>query len=300
MSQIEKTIFLLHYDVSKTLSENKESFVNEQVSDTKFGLERFGFNPKKPETLDVAAQKQREFNKSITKLLPNLDHHEVLMWTSFAANFFGPWGFAASIGLDFLNAYLYHREGNDFEAGLQIMLSAIPGAELYGIPIIKKYGRKYFVELLKKATWSGKMTEEEIKALQELLSKNTSKQLRKLTMKFVFKYALKSTFKNISFPNMVRLMWLLVKKYPKASFATRLVLTYKGINYTWEKLAKFLGIVDKKPVDKKLVDGLETKYKERETQIKEVSIEDIEEFYDNSDQKVADSLFHDIFIINKR
>ena len=48
------------------ITEEQYNLIVEQ-SDSKFGLERFGYNPKKPETLDKAAEKFNEFNNSLDK-----------------------------------------------------------------------------------------------------------------------------------------------------------------------------------------------------------------------------------------
>jgi hypothetical protein len=207
--------------------------------------------------------------------MSNIDPHDVLAYSSMAAYFFGPWGVALSLGLDLANAHLYHKEGRDFEAGLQLAFSLIPGGDLIGkIPIVKKYGIKFFENILLKSTKGGVITKVERDAWDELMK--SSKWIKSKITKQIFKRSFTQIFKNFRLPDIIKFMWLLQKKHPNWYFLSKLGIQIGGIYYTWSKLAKIFGISDKKYEDISQKDKIEEEYNKNPEKSQEKAVSDIE------------------------
>jgi hypothetical protein len=346
MDQNNKILYLLNFDKSKTLSENRQIFLNEQknVADIKTypacvasetsnknraelkktnsgqyfikvyvkNMSDYQFynnnRVKKPDGtmgnyscrgndilidgIDISSQEwnkvknnyvtdyeKSQLDKStqisgMLDKLDNLDPHDVLMYTSMAAYFFGPWGVAISLGLDLGNAYLYHKEGRDFEAGLQVAFSIIPGGDLIGkIPIVRKYGIKWFEKMLLKSTKGGVMTKVEREAWDELMK--SSKLIKSEVTKQILKRSFTQIFKNFRLPDIIQFMWLLQKNHPNWYFLGKLGIQIGGIYYTWSKLARIFGISDKKYEDVNQKNKIEADYNKNPGKSQEKAVEDI-------------------------
>lgn len=225
----------------------------------------------------VTHWERKEIDKAtqMAGLLDNVDIHDVLAYTSMAAYFFGPWGIAISLGLDLANAYLYHKEGHDFEAGLQLAFSLIPGGDLIGkIPIVKKYGIKFFEKILLKSTKGGVMTKVERDAWDELMK--SSKWIKSEVTKQIFKKSFTQIFKKFRLPDIIKFMWLLQKKHPNWYFLGKLGIQIGGIYYTWSKLAEIFGISDKKSEDINQKNKIEEEYNKNPEKSQERAVSDIE------------------------
>lgn len=133
-----------------------------EQSDSKFGLERFGYNPNKPETMDKAADKQRQFNKDVADVV--LDKHTLLTISSIGAAFIPFIGPFLSVGIDLANAALYYKEGDTKTAGMVGVFSMIPGVGGLAAKLgLAKWSSKALGEIGKKISLGQKLTPVESK-----------------------------------------------------------------------------------------------------------------------------------------
>lgn len=288
MNQNDKILYLLSFDTSKTLCENRQNFITEQQK----WYEKPGYEKYAPTEYEKGELKKIEtFSHNLEKI-GNIDAHDILFYSSLAAGFFGPWGMAVSLALDLGNAYLYHKEGDDFEAGLQIAFSLIPGGELATkIPIIKKYGKKFFENILLKSTKGGVMTKAEREAWEELTKE--SKWIKSRVTKEILKKSFTQIFKGFRLPDMIKFMWLFQKKYPKATFISRIVIEFGGVYYTWEKLAEIFGIKDKSKKNVELSSKIESEFNKNPNKYKEETVDAVTEGLFSIPQNERDSIASD-------
>lgn len=110
--------------------------------ESRFGLERFGYNPNKPETLDAAAEKQRQFNQSI-------DIHTLNTIIGFASAFIPVVGPFIAAGIGLMDAGIYLKQGKKTEAAIVAAFSLLPGMGkvVSKIPGISSLGKKGMSEL---------------------------------------------------------------------------------------------------------------------------------------------------------
>jgi hypothetical protein len=262
MTHNDKILYLLNFDISKTLHENSKCFLIEQKKEVDYMTG--------PGSLYGTFGYDKEGKTIWTDMDLDVDTHDILMWGSLVAFFFGPWGRLVSLGLDLGNAYLYHKEGQDLEAGLQLAFSLIPMGDLIGkIPVIRKYGKEYLEKLILKSSKGQKMTQPERKVWKELMESN--KILANETSRVMFKESFKRIFKNFSLPNLVQFIMFFSKKHPKLYFLTNFGLQFGGVYYTYHKLANIFGIKNKvnQTEMKKIIQEYEKnpeKYKEEATQ----------------------------------
>jgi hypothetical protein len=242
MNQKDKILYLLNYNVSKTTFENTNNFILEQ----KKWYQNPGFEKYAPTDYE-----KRELEKSESQLSYFANkYHSAIDIMSLVSSFLGPWGRLVSLGLEATNAYLYHKEGKDIEAGLRIAFSMIPAKSLIweSVPAVKKYGIKFFENILLKSTKSGVITKTEREALDELMK--SSKYIANAATKELYKKALIQVFKNYRLVDIIKFLWLLTKKYPKLKFALDFSFVFFGIPYTWYKIANYYGITNKNTEDK--------------------------------------------------
>ena len=150
--------------VGSKLKRGKANQLKEQVPDSRFGLERWGYNPNKPETLDVAVAKERQFRKDINP-------HDVLSVLELATIFIPVVGPLVSAGFGLGNAALYYKEGDTKSAGLFALFSVLPFVG--DIPIVKQLGKKG-MDLL-----GQKLIKQGTKATLTPLEDNVLKELNK-------------------------------------------------------------------------------------------------------------------------
>jgi hypothetical protein len=139
------------------ISERQYNLLSEQLdSRMPFQPETFGYNPKKPETTNAAAQKQKEFFKSI-------DPHTLAMILGIGSAFIPVVGPFISVGIGFADAALYYQEGDTKTAGLVAAFSLLPGLAIANkIPGVKELGAKGMVLLASKIGSGAKLTKAEI------------------------------------------------------------------------------------------------------------------------------------------
>jgi hypothetical protein len=219
MNQNEKILYLLNFDASKTLHENKEFFLNEQAT---------------------------EWEKRELKKIHNLsiDPHNFLDLASIVTLFIPGYGFGISTALELTNAYLYFKENKKKSAGLAVAFAVIPQLISSKVPIVGKYGLKYFENILLKSTKGGVITKSEREAWDELME--SGKWIKSETTKKILSESFKSVIKGFRFVDIVKLMWLIKKRFPKLYSLSKFVIVVGGISYTWDKLADVFGIVDGK------------------------------------------------------
>ena len=150
--------------VGANLKRSKANQLKEQVPDSRFGLEKWGYNPNKPETLDAAVAKERQFRKDINP-------HDVLSVLELATIFIPVVGPLVSAGFGLGNAALYYKEGDKKSAGLFALFSVLPFVG--DIPIVKQLGKKG-MELL-----GQKLLKQGTKATLSPLETNVLKELNK-------------------------------------------------------------------------------------------------------------------------
>lgn len=280
MNQNQKILYLINFNKTKTLFENKQIYFPNQKKILKEQMTGY-FNSLSGNEASLLQQGWKN------------DKHLVLFWTSFAANFFGTYGQIAALGLDLTNAWLYHQEGNDFEAGLQVAFSVVPFGELAGkIPVIRKFGKKFFENILLKSTKGGVITKVEREAMNELLE--NTKWIKSKATSEILKKSFKQIFVNFRLPDIIKFMWLLQKKYPKLTFVSRLVLEIGGIYYTWPKLAKIFGITNEKDKNSELSKKIESEYNKSSEEYKEKLVEEIGTYIESVPQETRDSLLLDL------
>lgn len=152
------------------ISERQYNLLSEQRPDhlMPFQPETFGYDPKRPETIHSASQKQKEFIKSV-------DPHTLAIILGIGSAFIpyvGPF-IAAGIGL--ADASLYYKEGDTKTAGMVAMFSLMPGigAITNRIPAITKLGVKGMSALAKKIAKGEKITDSVELAVIDGIKKGT-------------------------------------------------------------------------------------------------------------------------------
>lgn len=145
------------------ISERQFSLIKEQVSDSRFGLERFGYNPNKPETLDNAMKQDKEFRQS-------LDPHTVLSITAIASSFIPLVGPLIALGIGLADASIYLQKGDKKTAGLVALFASIPAiGQLANRLGLSAWSAKQLAELGKKISTGGKLTSNEIQVVNKII-----------------------------------------------------------------------------------------------------------------------------------
>ena len=132
--------------VGANLKRSKANQLKEQIPDSRFGLERWGYDPNKPETLDVAINKERQYRKDINP-------HDVLSVLELATVFIPVVGPLVSAGFGLGNAALYYKDGDTKTAGLFTLFSLLPFVG--ELPMVKKLGQAGMDALVKKLSTKG-------------------------------------------------------------------------------------------------------------------------------------------------
>ena len=222
---LREMLLKMNYDSSKTLNEN----IQEQ-SRFELDFNRTYSDPKK------AAQANREMSEFVSEY-----RHELIDIASIGAFFIPGVGPLISLGLELANSGLYYSEGDKYMAGFSLAFALIPGAELFAkIPSVKKLGRNGLAKLIKKVRAGRKLDDIEMEAFQKIVKesdwiKNTAKSQASIMMK-AKKALKKSTLKDLVY-NIYRFS----KRYPNTFNISRTGLTFGGIWYSYEKLAKMYG-----------------------------------------------------------
>jgi hypothetical protein len=230
MNQKDKILYLLNYNVSKTTFENTNNFILEQ----KKWYENPGFEKYAPTDYE-----KRELKKIDSF---SIDPHNFLDLASLVTLFIPLYGPSISTALELTNAYLYLKENKKKSAGLALAFAVIPQLISSKIPIVGKYGLKYFENILLKSTKGEVITKSEREAWDELMK--YGKWIKSEATKKILSESFKSVIKRFRFVDIVKLMWLIKKKFPKLHSLSKFVIVVGGISYTWDELADVFGIVD--------------------------------------------------------
>ena len=212
--------------LKKIISEQQYSLILEQ-SDSKFGLERFGYNSKKPETLDKAAEKFNEFNNS-------LDKHTLLTITQIATAFIPLVGPLISMGVGMADAALYLKEGDKKTAGLVGIFSMIPSVGGLAAKLgLGKWSAKALSEIGKKISLGSKLSPLETQAANRVAQ---YRQLIQTEMNKIGKQATIQSGKDAAKKQIVKSNILKGGKRLGGEFGS-----YAGIGYGYNKVYDKIG-----------------------------------------------------------
>jgi hypothetical protein len=244
-NSLNKMLLFMEYDLSKTYSENL-IVLTEQKPDNlmPFQIEKFGYNPNNPNTLQPALQKQQQSIKEMTKFFED-NRHGVLQVAALGTMFIPLVGPFLSLGLELADASLYYKEGDKYMAGLTLAFASIPASQLVlKIPAVKRITKQGLVKILKfmKAGPKSKIVlNQSEKEAAEQIVKN-SKWIRYISALNLVKSSFSILLKKLSLRNFIKFMmkW---KSNNKIKYAIgHGVIQIGGIMYTYDKLAEMLGI----------------------------------------------------------
>ena len=244
-NSLNKMLLFMEYDLSKTYSENL-IVLTEQKPDNlmPFQIEKFGYNPNNPNTLQPALQKQQQSIKEMTKFFED-NRHGVLQVAALGTMFIPLVGPFLSLGLELADASLYYKEGDKYMAGLTLAFASIPASQLVlKIPAVKRITKQGLVKILKfmKAGPKSKIVlNQSEKEAAEQIAKN-SKWIRYISALNLVKSSFSKLLKKLSLRSFIKFMmkW---KSNNKIKYAIgHGVIQIGGIMYTYDKLAEMLGI----------------------------------------------------------
>jgi hypothetical protein len=209
-----------------------------------FQIEKFGYNKNKPSTLQPALQKQQQSIKEMTKFFEN-NRHGVLQVAALGTFFIPLVGPFLSLGLELADASLYYKEGDKYMAGLTLAFASIPASQLVlKIPAVKKITKQGLVKILRFMEVGPKskiVLSQAEKQAAEQIAKN-SKWIRYVSVLNLVKSSFSILLKKLSLRSFIKFMmkW---KSNNKIKYAIgHGVIQIGGIMYTYNKLAKMLGI----------------------------------------------------------
>jgi hypothetical protein len=143
-------------------------------------------------------------------------------------------------------------------AGLSFAFSLLPMGELLRmIPSVKKYGKKWLLNAVKKAKSGKPVTITERKAISSIVE-NTS-QIEKIAKRQLLKKTLQTAFKDLSLTQKIGLMYKLGRTYNLFN-VFRFGLTISGIYYSYYKLAEIFGWVEDKNKDEVKIKKIESEF----------------------------------------
>jgi len=234
--QIEMISYLMSYDRSLILSEQPES-----VMDRRIGIEDRNMTAL---NIPKTSQGYKEYS-DLTQPWAKIDSHILLPILSFAlymsAPITGPVGPALAIALEVADAAVYSSEGDDFSAGLTLAFALIPFGELVtNIPGVKKYGKKFVMEALKKAKLGKKLSKVEIEVVEQV--SKSSKELTKRANQELIKKTVSKTFSKLPLKSKISKFRELQIKYPKTFGLASTGIQIGGIFYSWCQIAKTYNI----------------------------------------------------------
>jgi hypothetical protein len=207
------------------------------------------------------------------------DPHLFLDIASLITFFIPGVGPFVSTGLELTNAYLYLKENKKNSAGLALAFAIIPQIISAKIPIVGKYGMKYFEKILEKSTKGGVITKAEREAWDQLMK--YQKWIKSESTKKILSESFKHVLKNFRFVDIVRLMWLLKKRFKILYSLSKFVIVVGGISYGWDKLAEIYGIVDGEVKNPKLVKSINQEYNKNNKQYKDSLQQDFNSIAEN-------------------
>jgi hypothetical protein len=192
---VNRIRLLIEYSLDKTYTENLQEQPDSKMP---FQIEKFGYNPSKPETLGPALKKQEETLRSYFKL----NTHDWLALIEISTGLLGliptplsPFLLGISLVAGVADAGLYYKEGDPYMGTMMLALSIIPGGEivkiLKGSKVLTKRGVKGSKELIKKYKSGAKLTSEELDDIAKLgtdISKNADEITKSMKNSVIRKY----------------------------------------------------------------------------------------------------------------
>jgi hypothetical protein len=120
----------MRYELDKTYTENLQEQPDSKMP---FQIEKYGYNPNNPSSLEPALQKQQNHLRSLI----GMDAHDWLALISITSGIFAmipsplsPILFGISLTSDIIDAAKYIQEGDKYTGGLFLALAIIPGHQL--------------------------------------------------------------------------------------------------------------------------------------------------------------------------
>jgi hypothetical protein len=237
----------MEYNISKTYSENLSNLLEQPDSKMPFQPERFGYKQNDYKTLRPALEKQQQSVKDTIDFIKE-HRHGILAIASLAALTIPLAGPFISLGLELVDAGLYASEGDKYMAGFTLAFSLIPGSQIaMKIPAVKQLSKQGLVRILKffEAGSKSKIVLSRAEKLAaEEIAKN-SKWIKRAFLLNLVKNSIKLLIRRMTLRQYVKfiLKWKRSNKIKSAIAHTTIQIA--GITYTYDKLAKMLGINEK-------------------------------------------------------
>lgn len=229
--------------MSKTLSENVLCLEQKPDEFMPGQIERFGYKQNDPSTITPSIKKQQKYFQDVKSYFETWDEHDWLDFASIAVLLIPEAGFYFSMAIDSYNAALFVKEGRNFEAGLRIAFSLIPAGTIFTkMPAVKKYGIKPTIELLSKLSRVEKMelTELEKSVIEQV--KTAEPFLKSASQKILLEETVKLSMENSTLWVLIRMLRLLKAKMPLIYLGSYIIITWKGIEWTYPRLAALFGV----------------------------------------------------------
>jgi peptidoglycan hydrolase-like protein with peptidoglycan-binding domain len=240
----------MRYELDKTYTENLQEQPDSKMP---FQIEKYGYNPNNPSSLEPALQKQQNHLRSLI----GMDAHDWLVLISITSGIFAmipsplsPILFGISLTSDIIDAAKYIQEGDKYTGGLFLALAIIPGhqliKELKHANTFKKLGKEGVTELIKKSKL-GTITKKESKILKQAVGElgNESEVLVRLTNQIVKQNILKNLGKK-SLKFLINLLFLLKSV---GTSTGKLGLQIAGIYYLFDEIYLAIFADDIKELD---------------------------------------------------
>ena len=247
LKSLERVRLLMEYNISKTYSENLSTLLEQPDSKMPFQPEKFGYKQNDYKTLRPALERQQQSIKGTIDFIKE-HRHGILAIASLAALTIPLAGPFISLGLELVDAGLYASEGDKYMAGFTLAFSLIPGSQIaMKIPAVKQLSKQSLVRILKFFEVGSKskiVLSRAEKLAAEEIAKN-SKWVKRSFLINLVKNSIKLLIRKMTLRQYVKfiLKW---KRSNKIKFAiAHITIQMAGITYTYDKLAKMLGINEK-------------------------------------------------------
>jgi len=270
LTDVKNINYLMTYDRSKTINEQKpDNLMPYQPDNPRY---------KKPDgSMDIEKQ---------SRDLKELDIHtlnQVLAIGTFFIPIVGPF---ISLGFELLDAGFYAKEGDKEMAGLSFAFSLLPMGELLRmVPSVKKYGKKWLLNAVKKAKNGKPVTVTERRAIRSIVE-NTS-QIKKIAKRQLLKKTLQTAFKGLSLTQKIGLMYKLGRTYNLFNIF-RFGLTIGGVYYSYYKLAEIFGWIEDKNKDEVKIKKIESEFTSEEDKKMQNFVKELLDVSEEESQKAME------------
>ena len=294
LKSLERVRLLMEYSLSKTYSENLSTLLEQPDSKMPFQPERFGYRQNDYKTLRPSLERQQQSIKSTIDFIKE-HRHGILAVASLAALTIPLAGPFISLGLELADASLYASEGDKYMAGFTLAFALIPGSQLaMKIPAVKQLSKQSLVRILKFVESGSKSTivlSKAEKLAAEEIAKN-SKWIRRAFLLNLVKNSIKLLFSKMTLRQYVKFILKWRRNNKIKSSLLKVTIQMAGITYTYDKLAKMLGINEKgedvaPTVSVKTQKKLEQEFQKEKPKIEEIHSSDIEKKF-TSESEVAE------------